>query len=156
MNILSILFWVHLLGVAIWVGGSLLMPLVIMPAVQILDAQARQKFMMGLSARLTPWMTVSILAVVISGIAQTGIIYGFAYLKSINVLTIKLAVTLLMIGNGFYVGAVLTKKVGQLSPQPDSPPTPQFLRALRMLAMHSWIQAGLAVLVLFLVALLTS
>jgi hypothetical protein len=46
--------------------------------------------------------------------------------------------------------------VGTLAPAPGAPPSPEFLKAQRLLGMHGWIQAGMAVIVLLLVGILTS
>jgi uncharacterized membrane protein len=153
---LAIYFWIHLLGVAIWVGGALLMPLVILPAVQALEPPARPQFMAAFSQRFTPWVFASIAAVVVTGILQTGRMYGFAYLLGVNVLVIKIIVAVLMIANGFYVGVILARKAVALAPAPGSAPTPEFLKTQRSLGRHAWVQAGLGVIVLFLVGLLTA
>lgn len=156
-SVLPILFWIHLIGVSIWVGASLLMPLVIMPAMQAVDAPARMQAMAAISQKLTPVITISILLVFASGIWQTVIRYGgFGVYMAPNPLSIKVFIALLMAANGFYLGMVLTKKVAELAPAPGTPPSPEFLRKQRSLVMHSWIQAGMAVVVLLLVGFLTA
>jgi uncharacterized membrane protein len=157
MSLLAILFWIHLIGVSIWVGASFLMPLVIIPAIQSVDPPARMKAMAAISQKLTPFVSLSIVLVFVSGIWQTIIRYGgFGVFMSVNPLTIKVWVAVLMMANGFYLGIVLTRKVGALAPAPGAPPSPEFLKAQRLLGMHSWIQAGMAVIVLLLVGILTS
>ncbi|HEY4691374.1 MAG TPA: hypothetical protein VIK33_18850 [Anaerolineae bacterium] len=154
---LAILFWFHLMGIAIWVGGSFLMPLIIVPTAQsALEPLARMKFMTALSQRLTSWMLVAILVVVVTGILQTNQIFGLAYLLGVNVLSVKIVVAVVMIANGFYLGNILPKRAAALAPAPGAPPSPQFLRAIRLQAMHGWIQAGLGVVVLLLVGILTA
>ena len=152
---LAILFWFHLMGISIWVGGSILLPLVIAPALEALDPAARGKFMEAWSRKFTPWVAIAILVVVVTGILLTGRMFGFAYLLGVNVLVIKIIVAVLMIANGFYAGIVLSRKVMALAPK-GTPPSPEFLKAQRLLAMHSWIQAGLSVIVLLLAGLLTA
>jgi len=94
--------------------------------------------------------------VIVTGILQTGQLYGFAYLMGVNVLVIKIVVAVVMVANGFYVGVVLSRKSAALVPASGQPPSPKFLRTQRMLMMHGWIQAGLSVMILLLVGLLTS
>lgn len=157
MSLLSILFWIHLIGVTVWVGASFLMPLVIIPAIQSVDPPVRMKAMAAISQKLTPFVTLSIVLVFASGLWQTAILYGgFGVFMSPHPLTIKVWVAVLMMANGFYLGIVLTRKVGALAPAPGTPPSPEFLKAQRLLGMHSWIQAGMAVVVLLLVGILTS
>ena len=59
-----------------------------------------------------------------------------------------------MAANAFYVGS-LTRKVASLSPQ-SAPPSPEFLKAQRSLMRHSWIQAGMSVIMLLIVGILTA
>ena len=152
MSILAISLWLHLLGISIWVGASLLMPLVIQPAISLLDPPSRMKPLAAISQKLMPWVTASIVITFLSGIVQTAILFGW---KLPPVLTIKIIVAVLMMANGFYLGIVLAKRVGTLAPAPGTPPSPEFLKAQRMLGMHGWIQAGMAVVVLLLAGILT-
>ena len=157
MSTISILFWLHLMGISIWVGASFLLPLVIAPAVQAaIDPPARMKFMLALSDRLLRWILLSIAVVVITGILQTNQIYGLSYLFGVNVLAIKVVVALLMIANGSFLGYVLPRRLAARAPAPGSPPSPEFLRVQRTQIRHGWIQAGLGVVVLFLVGILTA
>ncbi len=154
---IATLFWLHLIGICIWVGASLLMPLVILPTVQQLDPPARPKFMEALSKRMTPLIFASIGVVIVTGILQTGAIFQtFQVFMGINVLSVKTFVALLMVANGTYLSVVLPRRAASLAPAPGAPPSPQFLRTMRLLGMHSWIQAGLSVIILFIVGLLTA
>ena len=153
---LPYLFWFHLIGVILWVGASMLMPLVYSPAILAIDPASRAKFMEAVSKRLSPVLFVSIIIVLLTGVEQTRRIYGFAYLLGLNTLTIKIFIFILMWANGIYLGTVLTKKVVELAPAPGQPPSEQFLRKQRSLAMHSWIQFGLSIVVLLLVGFLTA
>ena len=154
---LAILFWLHLMGISMWVGASFLMPLVIVPSVQAgIDPPARLKFMLALADRLLRWILLSIAVVVITGSLQTDRIYGLAYLLGVNVLAIKVVVAVLMILNGVYLGRVLPRRLAKLAPTPGAPPSPEFLRVQRTQIRHAWIQAGLGVVVLLLVGILTA
>jgi uncharacterized membrane protein len=154
---LAILFWFHLLGVTIWVGGSLLMPLAIVPSLQAIDPPARGKFMAAFSQRFALLAVISVVIVVLTGILQTGERFGgFGILTGINVLTIKVIVAVLMIANGAYVGFVLSRQSIALAPGPGQPPSPAFLKNQRLLGMHSIVQAVLSVIVLLLVGFLTA
>jgi len=157
MNLyVAVLFWLHLMGITIWVGASLLMPLLILPTVQAIDPPARPKFMQALSARQVPLVSAAILVVVVTGILQTNEIYGLRYLLGINILVIKIVVALSMIANGLYLGLTLARRSVKLAPTPGQPPSPAFLKTQRLLVTHSWVQVGLSVIVLLLVGLLTA
>lgn len=157
MNILPYLFWIHLLGMSVWVGASLLMPLVIAPALQGVEGPARMKAMASISQRLSPIIFVAVILVFLTGLEQTRRIYGFEYLWSgLNVLNIKIFLALLMFANGAYMGSVLPKRAASLAPAPGTPPSPEFARVMRLTVMHGWIQFGMAVIMLLLVGFLTA
>jgi uncharacterized membrane protein len=155
-GLLPYLFWIHLVGMSIWVGASFLMPLVIIPAMQSVDGPARAQAIGAISKKLAPFIWVSIILVFLSGIEQTRRIYGFEHLLSINVLTVKIFVAVLMMANGAYLGGVLSQKVAQLAPAPGTPPSAEFIKKQRSLVRHSWIQAALAVIILLIVGFLTA
>ncbi len=157
MSLLAISSWVHLIGISIWVGASLLLPLVIQPAIMSLEPPSRMKPLAAISQRLTPLVTLAIVLTFLSGLVQTWLRYGgFGVFMSVNILSIKVFVAVLMMANGFYLALVLSRRVGTLAPAPGAPPSPEFLKAQRLLGMHSWIQAAMAVIVLLLVGILTS
>ena len=157
MSILPYLFWFHLIGVSIWVGASLIMPLIIAPALQGLEGPARMKAMGAISQRMMPIITVAIILVFASGIWQTAIKYGgFSVFMAVNVLTIKVFVAILMAVNGFYMGVALPRRAAALAPAPGAPPTPEFMRVMRLTVMHGWVQFGLAVVILLVVGFLTA
>lgn len=112
--------------------------------------------MSGWTPKAAPIINIAIVLVVLSGIAQIPLKFGTWNVFGLNVLTAKLFVTLLMMANGIYVGVVLAKRIGTLAPAPGTPPSPQFLKTQKMLNMHSWVQFGLAILVLLLVGFLTA
>lgn len=161
ISLLAIAYWIHLVGIVIWVGVSLLMPIVITPTLGALEPPQRAKFMAAWSPKAAPIINGAILLVLGSGIAQiplkfgTWNVFNFNNLPSIFFM-IKLFGAALMMGNGVYLGVVLAGKLGKLAPAPGTPPTPEFLKTQRMLEMHSKIQAGLAIFVLLLVGLLTA
>ena len=155
-TLLALSFWIHLIGVTIWVGASILMPLVILPVLQALEPPARMKFMSAWTPKAAPIINIAIVLVILSGIVQIPLKFGTWNVFGLNVLTAKLFVVLLMMANGIYVGVVLAKRIGAQAPAPGTPPSPQFLKTQKMLNMHSWVQFGLAIVVLLLVGFLTA
>lgn len=155
-TLLALSFWIHLIGVVIWVGVSILMPVLIMPILQTLEPPARIKFMSAWTPKAAPIINAAIVLVVLSGIAQIPLKFGTWNVFGLNVFTAKLFVVLLMMANGVYVGVVLAKKVGELAPAPGTPPSPEFMKAQKSLTRHSWVQFGLAIIVLLLVGFLTA
>ncbi|MBI5293663.1 MAG: hypothetical protein HY872_17440 [Chloroflexi bacterium] len=154
MNVLlAFSFWGHILGISIWVGASLLVPLVINPVSMALEPPSRMKFMAEFSRRAVPWILGSAVLVFATGTLQ---FFLRQYSLGFNIITAKIIMALLMAANGYYVGVVLAARVGKLAPAPGTPPSPEFLKVQRMLVMHGWVQAGLAVVTVLLVAFLTA
>lgn len=149
--ILAISFWFHFIGITIWVGGSLIMPLAIQPAIGSLEPPARMKPSVAIAMKMLPLYIVAIILVFVTGTIQTVLLYKAGPSMTLN---IKMLVALLMAANGIYIGLVLGRKVTSLAPAPGTPPSPDFLKAQRMLVMHGWIQFGMAILILLLVGFL--
>jgi uncharacterized membrane protein len=145
--VLAISFWVHFIAAVVWVGGSLITPLIISPVLGTLDPPARLKAMGAFSAKMMPLYTASIIAIILSGAIQIGA-YGYYDSRSSTVLTIKLIVVLLMVANGLYIGLGLSKRIVATAPAPGTPPSPEFLKVQRSLVRHGWIQASMGIIVL--------
>lgn len=145
--VLAISFWVHFVAAVLWVGGSLITPLVISPALGSLDPPARLKAMAIFSSKMMPIYMGSMLAILISGGIQIGA-YGYYDTRSSMVLSIKLFVVLLMIANGMYLGMGVSKRLMATAPAPGTPPSPEFLKVQRSLVRHGWIQAAMGIIVL--------
>ena len=52
--LIALSFWLHLLGILIWAGTALIMPLVAWPATLVLDPEHQQRYKDAFLARLTP------------------------------------------------------------------------------------------------------
>ncbi len=153
MNVLlAFSFWGHILGISLWVGSSLLVPLVINPVSMALEPPSRMKFMAEFSRRALPWIMGSIVLVFATGTLQFLLRH---YSLGFNIITAKIVMALLMAANGYYLGVVLAARVGKLAPAPGAPPSPEFLKVQRMLVMHGWVQGGMAVVTVLLVGFLT-
>lgn len=151
--VLAISFWVHFISAVLWVGGSLITPLAISPALGSLEPPARLKAMATFSAKMMPLYIASMVLILLSGGIQIGA-YGYYSSRSATVLTIKLIVVLLMIANGIYLGAGLSRRVVATAPAPGTPPSPEFLKVQKSLVRHGWIQAAMGIIVLLVTGLL--
>ena len=101
--ILAISFWLHLFGIIMWVGAALLMPLVAWPATRVLTEPARQAFRAAYLKQLTPWILIAFPLIILTGLVQVQLRFGFSYLLEINPLSLKLLVFVMMwinSGNG--------------------------------------------------------
>ncbi len=74
MRMHTLMLFLHLLGVVIWVGGMFLMHFAVRPtAVALLEPPQRLPLLAGVLARFFAWVVASVLVVLASGLA---IIFG--------------------------------------------------------------------------------
>jgi len=74
-------FWIflHLLGVTVWVGGMFFAYMVLRPtAAQLLEPPQRLPLWAGTFSRFFPWVWVSVLFILVSGLGMIMLRGGFA------------------------------------------------------------------------------
>ncbi len=159
----AIVLWLHLLGITFWAGGILVNTIVLMPSLQAVVPGERGKLMGAFLKRFAPLSWGAIIVVAVTGLAialSSEIDYG-------GVLPAKIALVALMILNGAYLGFVVGPKLASFAPLPKAPgpagggeeepppgPPPELVKLQARMKGLSWVQVGLAVVVLFLSALL--
>jgi uncharacterized membrane protein len=74
--LLIILLAVHLLAAVFWVGGLAFAYTVLRPSAAALDAAARLPLWRRVFDRFLPWVGVSIVALVGSGVAMSSLVFG--------------------------------------------------------------------------------
>ena len=74
--LLILLLAIHLLAAVFWVGGMAFAYTVLRPAAAAFDPAARLPLWRGVFARFLPWVGVSIVALLVSGIAMMFLIFG--------------------------------------------------------------------------------
>ena len=151
----AILFWLHLLGITLWVGGHLLRTLVVWPALRVLEPSAAQRVKDAFLARLTPITAIAIPVIVLTGVLQIQARFGFAYLLGINPLTLKLLVFVLMVATSGYEIRTRDLMV-PLRSASDAASLARLKTLQRRETIAAWIQVGLIVVIFLLVGLLTS
>lgn len=144
MNGLGLSFFVHLIGIVLWLGPALLMPLVLIPAIRALEPAAQTKFMQVFWKRYFPLFVIGGIVVGLSGWFQD--FKMDAGLKDAVIKT-KHVVILPLILVSVYIWLFLARKLTK--PIDDSNGT------WRKLVSFSWIQLVLSVAVLFLTGWLT-
>ncbi len=148
-------FWIHLLSIIIWVGAILIVPLVAWPAAQTLAEPQRQQYKDAFLRRLTPWMQIALPLILISGLTQIYLLYGFRSLLSINTLSLKLLVFILMFLNNMR-GIRLRDQMKALRANGIDIRSEAYLHLKRREARTQWIEVGLVVLILLLTGFLTA
>lgn len=122
--ILSLSHFLHLLATVVWIGGIVMILLVILPAAKnaLESAPIVSKLMKEITKRFTPMANVSILVLIITGIIILQSEKNFTgFLDFKNpwniVMLLKHFLVAIMILIHFYRGLILTPKIGRLSTQ---------------------------------------
>ena len=152
--LIALSFWLHLLGILIWVGTALIMPLVAWPATLVLEPGNQQRYKDAFLARLTPWVLRALILIILSGLFQIYMIYGFGILLSINTLSLKLLIFILMLINSGR-GIALRDKLKALRDTSIDTTGGEYLHLKQQEERNQWIQVGLTVLILLVTGLLT-
>jgi uncharacterized membrane protein len=114
--ILATIYWLHLIATVIWIGGITFILFIALPsAKQVLGSDAG-KLVGEISKRFTPIANYSILFLIVTGIALTGLNKQFLGIGNFGnnwtlILTVKHVLVLGMIVVHFYRGLVLTPKI---------------------------------------------
>jgi uncharacterized membrane protein len=151
----AVLFWLHLLSISMWVGGHLVRTLLVWPALRLVEPAVAQHVKDAYLARLTPFTAVAFPTIIVTGILQIQARFGFAYLLSINALTLKLLVFVLMVLTSGYEIHTRDLMVPLRKAQ-DAISATRLKRLQRRETVASWVQVALIVVIFLLVGLLTS
>ena len=125
--ILSLSHFLHLLATVVWIGGIVMILFVILPGAKtaLESPPLQSKLMKGVAKRFTPMANISILVLIVTGIAITYREKNFTGLFNFNnpwnvAMFLKHSFVTLMIIIHFYRGLILTPKIGRLSAQIQS------------------------------------
>lgn len=141
MSILTLYLTLHSLGFTVWVGMSLLLPVVLLPAIRTLDEPVRTRFMAVLSRYFLIPFIVSGLVTGATGWIQTFLLPGFA---DHPIIYIKHVVVLLLVLVSAYLWFWLAPKFGKGQPADAG--------LWGQVEILSWIQLVLGAATLFLCA----
>jgi len=144
MTILGVFFTFHMIGLVLWLGAAVLLPLAILPAAKSLEPASRTQFMGVFTKRFLPWFIAGGIAVGITGWIQT-----VQMLDDLNtpVMIAKHAAILPLIAVSGYIWFYLARKL--------SKPATASEGIWTQMAVCSWIQLALSLVVLFLTGWLT-
>lgn len=117
--LLIICAWIHPFAAVVWIGGIFFILFVALPSAKETIEQPG-KFMGALSKRFVPLANISILLIIVSGIAMSLSLHNANEIASLGnswsqTLLAKFILTLVMAGIHFYRGLVLTPKITKLT-----------------------------------------
>jgi uncharacterized membrane protein len=149
MSTLQLYFTLHMIGLSIWVGQALLLPIVIVPAVRALEAAGQMKFMEVFTRKYIPWFIGAAVVVIITGVLQmfdpnlAEEMFG----ESATKLILKHAVVIPLLATTIYQWFFLGKKLGKADTDKE--------KLWGQFKVFSWVQLTLAVAVLVITGILT-
>lgn len=142
MSLLTIYVTFHTIGLVLWTGMALLLPLVILPAVQTMEGSEQTKIMANITRLYLPWFIIAGVTVGLTGLAQT--IWLFNLFGGHPIIYIKHVTVLILIAVSAYIWFYLARKLSK--PQTDA------LGLWKQMQIFSWLQLAASVAVLFLCA----
>jgi uncharacterized membrane protein len=134
-----------------------------MPSLIAISPAERGKLLGAFLKRFGTLTWGAITIVVVTGIVSTSQLIGFSSLFSFstryaNILLAKIALVVVMIINGGYIGFILGPKIASFAPPPSvlekKVDQPRGLSLQKRMKTLSWLQVVLALVVLFLMGLL--
>ena len=147
MALLPIYFSLHMIGMVIWLGAALILPIALIPAIKSLESAAQAKFMEVFTKRYVPWFVAGGLVVGVTGYLQTIAPDLAEEMTDNSTLILKHIVILPLIAVSAYLWFYLAKKLGK--------PGIDTTRYMQQFVIFSWVQALLSVAVLVITGLLT-
>ena len=147
MSVLQLYFSFHMIGLVIWLGAAMVLPIALIPALKSLDDAGQVKFMGVFTKRYIPWFIIAGLVVGITGFLQTIYPDLAEEMADNGILILKHIVILPLIATSLYSWFVLARKLGK--------PNKDRARLMQQFVVFSWVQAALSVAVLIITGILT-
>jgi uncharacterized membrane protein len=147
MSSLQLYFALHMIGLVIWLGIALILPMVFIPAVKSLEESGQVKFMEVFTRKYIPWFVGAGLVVGITGLLQTLSPELWEEMDGNGMLILKHVVIIPLIASSIYVWFFLAKKLGK--PETDK------TKLWGQFVVFAWVQLTLSVAVLVITGMLT-
>ena len=114
--ILAVSYWLHLVSTVVWIGGITFILFIALPSAKQALGSNAGKLMGEISKKFTPLANYSILFLIVTGIALTGLNKQFPGVgifenKWTWILALKHIIVLVMVVVHFYRGLVITTKI---------------------------------------------
>jgi uncharacterized membrane protein len=147
MSVLQIYFSFHMIGLVIWLGVAMVLPIALIPAIKSLNDVGQAKFMEVFTKHYLPWFTIAVIVVFATGILQFIHPDLMEEMTNNGILILKHALTLPLVISSLYTWFILARKL--------SKPNKDRSRLMKQFVAISWIQAVLSVAVLIITGILT-
>jgi uncharacterized membrane protein len=147
--------FLHLLATVTWIGGMIVINLVLMPSLAAIDSPQRGKLLGAALEGFKPLALGSMVVLLITGLlrTQSGALLNLSTTYG-AILAFKHLTVLAMIVIGLAVPFVISPRLAALAPAPGERSTPAFLQKQRQLSLLATVNMVLGAVVLLLVAAL--
>jgi putative copper export protein len=161
MSFITILIdWIHLTGMAMWVGGLWYTYYIFYPMTEQLDGPGRMKAITVHSQRFPQYANPVIGILILTGLFNT--FNGKFLFTSLGdfsttyniILGLKMVVVIVMVTLGTTIGTRLAPKAMSMAPKPGEKPSPEFLETVALIKKLSTITLVLGFVLLFFAATL--
>jgi uncharacterized membrane protein len=147
LSVLQIYFSFHMIGLVIWLGAAMVLPIALIPALDSLNDTEQGKFLEIFTKRYIPWLIIAFIVVFITGVLQLVHPDLVEEMTGNSTLILKHIVILPLIATSLYVWFILARKLGK--------PNKDRSRLMKQFVFFSWMQVILSVAVLIITGVLT-
>jgi uncharacterized membrane protein len=147
LSVLQIYFSFHMIGLVIWLGAAMVLPIALIPALESLNDTEQGKFLEIFTKRYIPWLIIAFIVVFITGVLQLVHPDLVEEMTGNSTLILKHAIILPLIVSSIYVWFILARKLGK--------PNKDRSRLMKQFVFFSWMQVILSVAVLIITGVLT-
>jgi uncharacterized membrane protein len=144
---LQIYFSFHMIGLVIWLGAAMVLPIALIPALESLNDTEQGKFLEIFTKRYIPWLIIAFIVVFITGVLQLVHPDLVEEMTGNSTLILKHIVILPLVATSLYVWFILARKLGK--------PNKDRSRLMKQFVFFSWMQVILSVAVLIITGVLT-
>ena len=109
--------WLHILSVAIVIGSTAFLRLVLQPALADLSGESRRIFLQGIKSRLTILLHSAVAGVVVSGLYNTHLAWQTSLSPYPLVYAVKVLLALMVLAVAVFAFSHLSRESGPLSPR---------------------------------------
>jgi uncharacterized membrane protein len=147
LSVLQIYFSFHMIGLVIWLGAAMVLPIALIPALDSLNDTEQGKFLEIFTKRYIPWLIIAFIVVFITGVLQLVHPDLVEEMTGNSTLILKHIVILPLVATSLYVWFILARKLGK--------PNKDRSRLMKQFVFFSWMQVILSVAVLIITGVLT-
>jgi uncharacterized membrane protein len=147
VSILQIYFSFHMIGLVIWLGAAMILPIALIPALKSLNEVDQAKFLETFTKHFNHWFVIAVIVVTATGVLQLVHPDLVEEMTNNGMLILKHTVMLPLIISSIYVWFILARKLGKANKDRS--------RLMKQFVIFGWVQAILSIAVLIITGILT-